>query len=183
MSGVTKKRACDGCSMCCKLLHIEALQKPMGVWCPHVRKGIGCGIYDLRPTPCRAFECLWLSNADVPDHWRPDRSKMVLAGDETGTLISVIVDPACPDAWKKQPYYNDIKHLARQERWRVQVLTAKDGWVIFPEEDLFLGDRKADDLIVAFGYKQTPMMRQPAVTVRHGDGTETEVLGKLYPVA
>jgi hypothetical protein len=175
-------RACGGCTMCCKLLFIEALQKPMGVWCPHVVKGRGCGIYEDRPLPCRQFECLWLSASDVPDHWRPDKSKMVLAGDETGTLISVIVDDAYPNAWKAEPFYSDLKSLARQMRWRVQVLTAKHGWVIFPEEDLFLGERKTDDSIVAFGYKQLPMMRQPAVTVRHGDGTETEFLGAMYPL-
>lgn len=106
---------------------------------------------------------------------------MVLAGDETGTLISVIVDDAHPNAWKAEPFYSDLKSLARQMRWRVQVLTAKHGWVIFPEEDLFLGERKVDNSIVAFGYKQLPLMRQPAVTVRHGDGTETEFLGAMYP--
>jgi hypothetical protein len=183
MQPMAPKRECGSCSMCCKLLLIPELAKPMGAWCPHVLKGRGCGIYEQRPTSCRQFECLWLSAGDVPDHWRPERSKMVLAGDETGTLISVIVDDGYPDAWRKQPFYNDIKSLARQRRWRVQVLTAHHGWVIFPEEDLFVGERKPDDTIVAFGYNQLPRMRQPKVTVRHGDGGESEYLGGLYPVA
>jgi hypothetical protein len=105
---------------------------------------------------------------------------MVLAGNETGTLVSIIVDSSREDAWKADPFYSDIKTMARQGRWRIQVLTPKFGWVIFPEEDLFLGERKQDDLIVAFGYKRTPLTRQPTVTVRHGDGSETEVLGQVY---
>lgn len=180
---MTAKRACAGCTMCCKLLSIEELDKPMGVLCRHAQNGRGCGIYEQRPWGCRAFECLWLSTPEVPDYWRPEQSKMVLAGDETGTLISVIVDENWSDAWRRQPYYADLKTMARQGRWRVQVLTAKHGWVIFPEEDLFIGERKTGDLIVACGYKQLPMTRQPAVTVRHDDGSETEVLGSLYPAA
>lgn len=176
------KRACDGCTMCCKMLAIPELQKPMGVWCPHVVKGRGCSIYDDRPHPCRAFECLWLTT-DMPDYWKPDRSKMVVAGDETGTLVSVIVDPGYPDVWKKQPYYSDIKAWARKMLWRVQILTPRQGWVIFPEEDLLIADRRADDLIVGYGYKQQGLMRQPAVAVRRGDGTTLEVLGGLYPLS
>lgn len=179
---MTTTRACDGCTMCCKILAIEELQKPMGVWCAHTRKGVGCGVYETRPHACRVFECLWLATPDMPEHWKPDRSKMVVAGDETGTLISVMVDAAYPDAWKKQPYYADLKAWASRMRWRVQVLTARHGWVIFPEEDLFLGERRPDDQIVAFGYKQQRLVRQPAVAVRHGDGSVTEVLGGLYPI-
>ena len=162
------------------MMFIEELEKPMGVWCPKVLKGRGCGIYKQRPQACRAFECLWLSTADMPDHWKPDRCKMVVAGDETGTLISVIVDAGYESAWKKQPHYGDIKRWARRGEWRVQVLTAKQGWVIFPEEDLFLGERKTTDTIVGFGYKRHMLTRQPSVSIRHGDGTVTEVLGGHY---
>src|SRR3954467_254802 len=100
-------RACDGCTMCCKMLLIPELEKPMGAWCPHALKGQGCAIYEGRPPSCRQFECLWLTT-DMPDYWKPDRSRMVLAGDETGTLVSIVVDAGYPDAWRKQPYYNDI---------------------------------------------------------------------------
>ena len=178
---VTAERACDGCTMCCKALGIPELQKPMGVWCPHLVKGRGCGIYDQRPSPCRLFECLWLTS-DMPDYWKPDRSKMVVAGDETGTLINVIVDDGYPNAWKKEPFYRDIKAWARQMRWRVQVLTPGSGWIIFPEEDLFVPDRRADDIIIGYGYRQHGLTRQPAVSIQRGDGSVTEVLGQRYPV-
>lgn len=177
---MTGERACDGCTLCCKVFAIPEFKKPMGVWCPHVVKGRGCGIYEERPYVCRATNCLWLANAEVPDYWKPDRSKMVLAGDAAGTLISVLVDAGYENNWKKPPFYGDLKAWAAQMRWRVQVLTPKHGWIIFPEEDLFLGERKADDTIVAFGYKQLPMTRQPAVTVRHGDGTLSEFVGAVY---
>jgi hypothetical protein len=178
---MTAPRACDGCTLCCKMLAISELQKPMGTWCVHTLKGKGCGAYETRPGSCRAFECLWLSTADMPDHWRPDRCKMVVAGDPSGTVISVLVDAAYPDAWKKAPHYGDLKHWSRQtDRWRVQVLTARHGWMIFPEEDLFLGERRPDDQIAGVGYRRQGLARQPVVAIRHGDGTVTEVVGKLH---
>lgn len=162
------------------MMAIEELKKPMGVWCPKVLKGRGCSIYDQRPHACRVFECLWLATSDMPEYWKPDRSKMVVAGDETGTLISVIVDAFYPDAWKKQPYYGDLKYWAATSGCRVQILTPRHGWVIFPEEDLFLGERRPDDLIVGFGYKQQVLTRQPMVSIQHGDGSITEIVGGLY---
>jgi hypothetical protein len=177
---MSEKRACDGCTLCCKMLGIPELQKPMGTWCPHVARGRGCTIYAQRPHPCRAFECLWLTT-DMPDYWKPDRCKMVVAGDETGTLFSVIVDSARPEAWKAEPYYSDLKRWAGWRRWRVQVLTPGEGWIIFPEEDLFVPDRQPDDTIVGYGYKQHGQLYQPAVSIRRGDGTITDIVGGLYP--
>jgi hypothetical protein len=174
-------RACDGCTLCCKLLLIEELQKPMGVWCPHAISSRGCSIYERRPTACREFECLWLSTTEMPDYWRPESCNMVVAGDPTGTLISIIVDEGHEEDWKADPFHRDMKIWARQMRWRVQVITPRHGWVIFPEEDLFLGERKTDDLIVGFGYRREGRTRQPMVTVRHGDGATSEVLGAIYP--
>lgn len=153
----------------------------MGVRCVNATDGRGCAIYDRRPHSCRVFECLWLSTPEMPDHWRPEQSKMVVAGEETGTVVSVICDGDHPDAWRAEPYYSEIKAWSRSMRWRIQILTGDEGWVIFPEEDLFAGKRAPDDQIVAFGYKEDRLGKRPAVTVGHGDGTETEVVGKLYP--
>jgi len=167
--------------MCCKMLHIEALQKPMGVLCAHAVAKRGCAIYGRRPDACRQFECMWLSTDEMPDYWKPDRCNMLVAGDPTGTLISILVEEGYEDAWKRDPFHRDINIWARQMRWRVQVLTPKHGWVIFPEEDLFLGERDVGDSIVGFGYRPVGQMRQPVVRIRHGDGSITEVSGGTYP--
>ena len=74
----TAAKACGTCSMCCKLPSIAELEKPAGVWCQHVLKGKGCGIYEARPEVCRAFRCSWLRDPDSPDSWRPDRCGFML---------------------------------------------------------------------------------------------------------
>ena len=40
-------RHCGGCTLCCKLIPVEELNKPAGARCKHVRTGKGCSIYAL----------------------------------------------------------------------------------------------------------------------------------------
>lgn len=73
--GLTTGRVCGPCRACCKLPEIPELDKPVNVWCEHVRLDRatgGCGIYADRPKPCREFRCAWLDGlGDEED--RPDR--------------------------------------------------------------------------------------------------------------
>lgn len=73
-------RECGSCSACCKVTRIRVLDKPAGQWCRHCEPGgRGCTIYESRPEPCRAFDCLWLIDSAklLPDDARPDRSKIM----------------------------------------------------------------------------------------------------------
>ena len=76
-----KDRACGPCTLCCKTHRIEEIGKPSDEWCPHVRRGVGCGIYSTRPGSCRGFECLW--RAGVPLFGEADRP------DKTGLVFDV----------------------------------------------------------------------------------------------
>jgi hypothetical protein len=103
-------RECGECTLCCKLLEIEALAKPAGSWCPHCKPGRGCLIYGNRPAECQAFSCLWLVNDLLDPHWKPSKSKMVLTTSEDG--IEVRCDPGFPDAWRKEPFRSEIHQWA-----------------------------------------------------------------------
>ena len=50
-------RECGTCMLCCKVMAIDALGKPPGVWCRHIKRGVGCDIYEQRPSECRTFYC------------------------------------------------------------------------------------------------------------------------------
>lgn len=63
-------RKCGECSLCCKALRVDPLDKPTGVWCKHARPG--CGIYETRPEECQNFNCLWLLGL-FEDKDRPDK--------------------------------------------------------------------------------------------------------------
>jgi hypothetical protein len=107
--------------------------KPNHEWCSHAKPGCGgCGIYRTRPESCREFHCQWLLNSRHPDYWFPAKSKIVInatINKEGKKYITFIVDPAYPNRWREEPYFNDIKVVAKAgiegllgEKWRTVVL-------------------------------------------------------------
>jgi Fe-S-cluster containining protein len=72
-------RSCGSCSMCCylPLFKVGEWKKPTNQWCQHF-SGHSCNIYAERPDVCREFECMWLANNSLPDHWYPTKSKIIV---------------------------------------------------------------------------------------------------------
>lgn len=138
--GLENPRACSGCTLCCKVFNLPILNKEAGAWCEHCTQGKGCGIYSARPAPCRTFQCMWTVAGALGEEWRPDNAGFVIAAD--GMLISIVVDPETPDAWREQPYYAQLKRWSVRNRpnyLTVIVRTPKQSIVIFPETDIALG--------------------------------------------
>jgi hypothetical protein len=81
----SEPRRCGTCSECCGgALRLVVDGKPIdrGNPCQH-RKTSGCGQYRKRPDVCRAFECGWLRvDSPLPDHFRPDKSGVILMFDK-----------------------------------------------------------------------------------------------------
>jgi uncharacterized protein len=46
---------CTRCGACCVAPDIAALDKPLGMRCPHLTADNLCGIYDRRPEICRSY--------------------------------------------------------------------------------------------------------------------------------
>ena len=46
---------CLRCGACCVAPDIAALDKPLGVPCPHLRDDDLCGCYETRPAVCRSY--------------------------------------------------------------------------------------------------------------------------------
>ncbi len=46
---------CTQCGACCVAPDIAALDKPLGMRCPHLTDENLCGIYDRRPQICRDY--------------------------------------------------------------------------------------------------------------------------------
>jgi hypothetical protein len=134
-------RACGSCSLCCKLLPIRELDKPENQWCVHCRPGNGgCGIYADRPPSCRGFACEWLVNPQLGDEWYPARAKMFVHYnyDPLGNMgLYVIVDPARPDSWRREPYFSQLKSWAlgnlRARKMRLYVAAGRHTFLILPD--------------------------------------------------
>jgi hypothetical protein len=143
-------RACAGCTLCCKLLKVEALAKPRLDWCRHCRPGTGCTIYDERPHECRAFSCGYLIDGGIAEHWNPRHSRMVVSY-ESSDRIAIHVDPGRHDAWRREPYFSDIKRWARAaaaRRGQVIVWQGREVIAVLPDREQNLGALGADQLIV-----------------------------------
>ncbi|HTQ14454.1 MAG TPA: hypothetical protein VMH86_11320 [Rhizomicrobium sp.] len=107
-------RNCDGCTLCCKVLAVEALEKPPNVLCRHCEEGKGCTIYDGRPQLCRTFLCGYLLEPSLGPEWHPRVSGLILMAN--GPQMVVTVDPARPDMWRREPCYSAVRQRARAER-------------------------------------------------------------------
>jgi hypothetical protein len=138
--------------LCCKVFDVPSLDKPMGQWCRHCKPGQGCGAYDARPDQCRAFNCLWITQDWLGPEWKPDRSKMVLTVDPATRFLLVQLDPGQPSAWKREPYYGQLKRWAASalnERRHVVVFLNKSATVVLPDRDVALGVIEPGERIVA----------------------------------
>lgn len=152
---VVDGRECGSCTLCCKVYHVPEINKVAGKWCEYCTPGKGCGIYETRPTQCREFHCLWLTEASLAPAWKPERSKMVLSVFPLNGFIYVQVDPNAPQAWRKEPYYRQLHRLAEsnlRDGRHVIVFVNDVATLIMPGQDLPLGPMKPTD---GFAVRQT----------------------------
>jgi hypothetical protein len=139
----TPSRACGPCSLCCKVMRVDELQKPMGVWCRHVAKGSGCSIHGSHPHACGGFQCLWILSPTMPDAVRPDRSKVVMTIDDGGRRIIARADPGDPVAWRREPVHGQLRRWAADHWFKGRTIWAQAGqrmWLITPSRDIDIGE-------------------------------------------
>lgn len=141
-AALAAKRTCEGCDLCCRTYEIAELGKPMGLACPLLVE-TGCAIHGSHPKTCKAFRCHWLEQPDLGAEWRPSTAGFVLRLDPDAVTMWVDVDPQRPGAWRRPPYYDQIKSWS----WAVKdgrgVVMIHDGggvFVVFPETELFILD-------------------------------------------
>ena len=150
MSGPAPGRSCAGCTLCCKLMGISALEKPPGRWCSHCDVGEGCQIYDARPAECRTFNCAWLTDVALSEAWAPKTSRIIVAHDKN--RIAVHVDPARAGAWRKAPFYQTILQWGAALAPRGGQVLVFDAGVVFailPDGEKPLGAVTPDQVIIS----------------------------------
>ena len=168
-------RSCQDCTLCCKVLRIDELAKPRHAWCPHCAIGKGCKIYDVRPETCRAFYCGWLINDWLGEHWRPSKSRMIITAE--GARLVIHVDPGRLDAWRKEPYYSEIRKwaaAAARNRGQVILWQGKDPIAILPGREKHLGPLRDGQFIVT---TETQGPQGPVLDARIVDADDPLAVG------
>jgi hypothetical protein len=138
----TPARSCDGCTLCCRVLEATSLDKPMGVLCTHCIPGTGCGIHETRGEECRAYVCGWLIDGALGPEWHPETAHLVMTFDMGGRRLNVHADPLHPDAWRREPYYGQLKTWASNALPRggqVIAYLEHETFVILPNRHVALG--------------------------------------------
>ena len=138
------KRECGSCSLCCKVLEVQALYKAAGTWCKHFAPGEGCSIHQLRPRSCRDFSCLWLTESWLGDEWKPSISKFVMMWEYDGQCLSILPDPKTPNAWRADPYHKTFKALAEKHMGEgriVMVVEPGRRILVMPDQEVVVGRR------------------------------------------
>ena len=145
-------RECGTCTLCCKVVGVLEIAKPAGVWCPHCKGGgKRCTIYDTRFASCRAFYCQWMIEKSLGPEWKPEHAKFVLVKSDDGHRLSACVDPGYPSAWRRSPYYENLKLWAAEGIRRspdihlVDVMIGSRCIVILPGRDVDLGILAPDE--------------------------------------
>lgn len=144
-------KSCDGCAMCCFLPAIDALSKPPGTWCSRCTTRRACDDHENRPDECRAFFCHYLVDPDIGDEWKPAKSKLLLVLGSDGRRLTIFVDPNRPDAWRREPFYGQIKQWASASiAAGAQVVIDVKGrkTLILPAKDVEFGLVRPDEEIV-----------------------------------
>ena len=144
-------RACGTCTLCCKVYDVPAVESRAGQWCRHTRQGRGCAIHETRPEHCRAFHCLWMTEAWLGPEWKPDKAKMVLSLDPVTRNMNVQVDPGQPAAWRREPYLGQLRRWAAAslpQKRHVLVHLDKATTVVLPDRDVPLGVMEPGDRVV-----------------------------------
>ena len=155
-------KSCGECSLCCKILRINVLEKPAGVWCHHFAKGQGCSIHTAAPGECRKFQCYWSISETLGEEWRPDRSKLVVWSNTPGRII-VDVDPSHPNAWRQDPYYFQLKTWSNRDGpspLEVLVRIKERMLVMFPEGEVDLGPQQTE-CSISSGYNVANGQKTP----------------------
>lgn len=109
-------RHCGDCTLCCKLVPVQALAKPANTRCRH-QSSKGCAVYKQLNTvspECRLWNCRWLVDPATAGLRRPDRVHYVLdlvpgfVGAREGNegpwrnvqVLQIWADPAHKHAWR-----------------------------------------------------------------------------------
>jgi len=83
-------RSCGTCTKCCEghlVGTINGKEMYPGKPCYLLQIGKGCSDYENRPEePCKAFNCQWITNPQIPDDLYPATSGVIISIQQIGDI-------------------------------------------------------------------------------------------------
>ena len=135
--------SCEGCTACCSVLKIDALDKPQYTPCIHCEGG--CTIYDTKPKTCSEFECAYLQGKNIPLSLRPDNCGIIFMK-KTDRIFSGLLIPGMEvsdiakgqiDSFNRQGY-SVVLIDQRVSKPHIMLAEGHDGETIYNEYKEYL---------------------------------------------
>lgn len=79
---------CGGCTLCCELLPVQWLNKPVNVMCAYCDHG--CTIQDTKDQECKDFNCMYAQVKGIPVDLRPDNCKVIFEKHPDNLIIATL---------------------------------------------------------------------------------------------
>ncbi|OGD84180.1 hypothetical protein A2572_03465 [Candidatus Collierbacteria bacterium RIFOXYD1_FULL_40_9] len=108
------QNTCNGCTLCCKLLAIPELKKPLNTSCQFCAVGVGCNIYPNRPLSCRKFNCLYITG-NLDKKLKPKDCHVVFEKLPNCAIYLALIDPDFPNAINEEVVKNQITQLLQNK--------------------------------------------------------------------
>lgn len=126
-------RRCDTCTVCCTLLAIPPLAKPINTPCLHCT-GTGCRVFGQfeRPEMCVQYQCAWLWNKSWPDALRPDKCHVLFEPVGNKGFVAA-VEPGHSGAWKEEPTSIAINSMVKAGRYVLVIDGDDTNWFLPPD--------------------------------------------------
>jgi hypothetical protein len=90
-------RSCGSCTKCCEGYTsggAYGIKFGNGLPCHFLEIGLGCTIYEDRPRhPCQTYKCHWLTNIDIPEHFKPEISHIMATRRGQNYIVLTNVGP------------------------------------------------------------------------------------------
>jgi hypothetical protein len=97
---------------------------------------------------------------------------MVVAAELDGGRIAIHVDPGRSEAWRREPYYSELKEwasLAAETMTQVVVSIGRRAIVILPDRDVDLGVVADDERIISSQSRSNGILRHDALKLKADD--------------
>jgi hypothetical protein len=91
------------------------------------------------------------------DEWKPERARLALVRTEAGHRLTALVDPGYPGAWRRSPYYENLRRWALEaaQKWPdlylVDVMIGQRCIVILPDREVDVGVLGPDEAVRLHG--------------------------------
>jgi hypothetical protein len=113
--------------------------------------------------------------------WKPERAKFALVKSGGGRHLTACVDPGFPSAWRRSPYYENLKQWAAEGARRspdlhlVDVMIGSRWIAILPDRDVDIGNLAPDEMIELRGERTAAGETLEVRKVKRIDGSAHEL--------